>query len=437
MADFRKLPKVDDLASHPDLASFGPRLRVEGARFAVQQLRGEIQRGEAPDFNSSSQLAFQHIQNLCGSDLVPVINMSGVILHTGLGRARLAAPALEAIRAAAEGHSEVEFDLATGKRGDRQEHVRSLLRFLTGAEDALVVNNAAAALVLTLRALANRREVLLSRGQFVEIGGSFRVSEIAAEGGCKIRDVGTTNRTRVDDYAVTDKTTAILVCHKSNFQIVGHVAEPGLAELATIGVPLIHDQGTGCLLDFTTYGIQAGISLPESISSGADVSIGSGDKLLGGPQAGIIIGKKVWLDKIKRHPLARAMRVDKLTLAALRSTLLLYANGREQEIPTVRYITRPLSEVESLAQKLKAASTNAILEPSVCEVGGGTGPDVQVPSFRIGLQSRSAQKLAKTFREQIPAVIGRVERDRFWLDPRAAEESEVDTVASIIRKCCP
>ena len=362
--------------------------------------------------------------------------MSGVVLHTGLGRSRLAPAVAEAIRAAAEDHCSVEFDLDTGGRGDRQLHVREMLCHLTGAEDAMVVNNAAAALVLSLRALACEKEVLLSRGQMVEIGGSFRVPDIVRESGCRLVEVGTTNRTHLKDYKVGPQTGAILICHRSNFEVVGFVSEPTLAELAGLGVPVVDDMGTGCLVNLQKFGLTPTKTMSDSIRDGASLAIGSGDKLLGGPQAGIVVGKRELVQQIKGHPLARAVRVDKLTLAGLRATLALYTSGRELEIPTIKYLARSLEEVKLLAEALAGAiGSRARVEPSVCEIGGGSGPGTEVASYRVGIEVSSPDDFARMLRQSTPAVIGRIEKGTFWLDPRTAEPQEVDKTAILVREC--
>src|ERR1044072_6684361 len=287
--DLRSLPSVDALSQSPVLAEFPERIRVRAARMAIEAARALVRNGREADVEG---LAFERAKDLSGRSLRSAINLSGVILHTGLGRARLAREASEHIRAVAESHALVEFDPEDGKRGNRQDHVRDMLMCLTGAEDAHVVNNAGGAGLLALRALAGSREVVLSRGEMVEIGGAFRMPDVVRESGCNLREVGCTNKTHLSDYqeALGPNTGAVLRCHASNFKIVGFTSQPSLEELASLarecGAPCVDDMGTGCILDLTAFGLEKLPTMQESLKSGADVVIGSGDKLLGGAQAG-------------------------------------------------------------------------------------------------------------------------------------------------------
>jgi L-seryl-tRNA(Ser) seleniumtransferase len=379
-------------------------------------------------------------QSLAGESLRSAINMSGVVLHTGLGRARLAEAAVEHVEKVARDHSNLEFDEFSGGRGDRQDHVRTLLQELSGAEDALVVNNCAAAVVLTLNALAKGKEVLLSRGQMVEIGGSFRLPDIVGESGCVLRELGTTNKTRLQDYenALSPQTAAVLRCHPSNFQIVGFHEEPSAKDLSAFcnakGIALVDDVGSGCLIDTTQYGLPKERTLREALDDGADVVLASGDKLLGGPQAGIVIGTKESIAKIKRHPLARAFRIDKLTLAGLEATLRLYLEERHEEIPIWRYVSRPLSEVQQLAETIASASGGTI-EEGTTEIGGGSLPGVAIPTYRVGLRQANPEDLAAQLRTQPTPVVGYIQDGTFWLDPRTAEKQEVELASSYLSRC--
>lgn len=436
MPELRDLPKVDDLARDPALSVFPVRLRVEAARRAVDQLRQSLLQGDAVNLSDTVGLAVTHAQEMSASTLRSAINMSGVILHTGLGRARLAPAVAEEIARVAGEHSYLEFDDESGQRGDRQDHLRDLLVSLTGAEDAMVVNNAAAALVLTLRTLAEGREVLLSRGQMVEIGGSFRVPEIVKQSGCRLIEVGCTNKTHLSDYTVRAETGAILVCHRSNFEIIGFTSEPTVADLKALGVPVVDDMGTGCLVDLAQFGLPSTKTMRDSIAQGADIAIGSGDKLLGGPQAGIIVGKRDLIAQMRKHPLARALRVDKLAVAGLSATLRLYANGQELEIPTLRYLARSQAEVRGLAERLAASvGPSAFVEDGECEFGGGSGPGMAVPSSRVGIRGQEPSALAKKLRVSTPGVVGRIEHDTYWLDPRTAEDDEISIVAELVKSC--
>jgi L-seryl-tRNA(Ser) seleniumtransferase len=374
---------------------------------------------------------------LASSTLEPVINMSGVILHTGLGRARLATAAAQRAQEIAGAHATLEFDLDDGRRGDRQEHVRSLLCELTGAEDAFVVNNAAAALLICLRALAEGKPALLSRGEMVEIGGSFRVPDIVRESGCVLTEIGTTNRTNIEDYrrSLVDG-GVILRCHTSNYQVVGFTSAPSMSDLASLatewGVPFIHDQGTGCIVDTATFGIDHLPTIADSVASGAHVTICSGDKLLGGPQAGIIVGNSSLLQKARAHPMARAVRIDKMTLAALESTLRLYVSGSEMDIPTLRYMAIGSDQLRSRCERL-ADSCRCVVEEGTTELGGGSAPGTGLPTWRIGIDSESPDSLARELRAGRPHILGRIERDRVWLDPRTVDEDEMEAVECRLR----
>lgn len=438
MPDYRSLPSVDKLSQSPELSAFAERVRRVAARGAVSEARARLSSGGEVD--GVVERAVELARSLSEASLRPAVNMSGVVLHTGLGRARLAEAAVQHVERAAKDHSSLEFDEFTGGRGDRQEHVRGLLQELTGAEDALVVNNCAAAVVLSLNALASGKEVMLSRGQMVEIGGSFRLPEIVAQSGCVLREVGTTNKTRLQDYesAFSELTAAVLRCHPSNFKIVGFHEEPSAQELAAFcaarGVFLVDDVGSGCLVDTTQYGLPHERTLGEALGDGADVVTASGDKLLGGPQAGIIVGKAPVVSKIRAHPLARAFRVDKLTIAGLEATLRLYLEGRHEEIPVWRYVGRSLDEVRDLAVTLAEAVSGEAVEGAT-EIGGGSLPGVTVPTYRVGIKDNNPEDMAALLRAQPVPVVGYIQDGIFWLDPRTAEKHEVDLASSYLSRC--
>lgn len=388
----------------------------------------------------SAELAERIAQGLTQETLEPTINLTGVILHTGLGRARLADSVAMHVRAVASAHSLLELDSESGKRGDRQEHVRDLLRELTGADDAMVVNNNAAAVLLTLRALCEGREVVLSRGQMVEIGGSFRMPDVVAQSGCRLVEVGCTNKTHPADYerAFTADTAAILHCHPSNFKVVGFTEHPTIAELAELarsrGVLLIDDAGSGCLVDTTQYGLPAEPKVNDSLRQGADVVTFSGDKLLGGPQAGMIVGRTELIARIRTHPLSRALRVDKLTLAALETTLRLYQQGREAEIPVWQAITQPLPALRRAALRLaKAWPGGSRVERAQSEIGGGALPGASLATWRVGLLGAPGQEIARVLRAQDPPLVGYVEDGIAWLDPRTATGEELRIAADCLR----
>jgi L-seryl-tRNA(Ser) seleniumtransferase len=435
--DFRSLPSVDRLAQDSALAGFSDRVRRVAVRGAVAAARTLVQNGSPAEYESILREAIVRAEGMTGVSLRPAINMSGVVLHTGLGRARLAPAAIEQVRAVASSHSVLEFDEELGGRGDRQEHVRALLQELTGAEDALVVNNGAAAVVLALSALCAGCEVLLSRGQMVEIGGSFRLPDIVGHSACKLVEVGTTNKTRLSDYSSvrTSETAAVLRCHPSNFQIVGFTEEPSASDLASFcgqnGLALIDDVGSGCLIDTARYGLPHERTLDEALKDGADVVTASGDKLLGGPQAGIVVGRKDAIKKMAKHPLARAFRIDKLTLAGIEATLRLYLDGRHEEIPVWRSISRPMEEVKRLADLVARGHKGARVEPGKTEIGGGSLPGATVPTFRVGLTG-NPEDAAVRLRSRAVPVVGYIQDGTFWLDPRTADEEECAAVASYI-----
>lgn len=359
-----------------------------------------------------------------------VFNATGVILHTNLGRAPIADDAVRAVREIAEGSSNLEYDIDSGRRGSRYSHCVGLLRQLTGAEDALVVNNCAAALVLALNTLARRKEVLVSRGELVEIGGSFRIPDIMASGGSRLVEVGTTNRTHEDDYrrAITPKTGAFVKVHRSNFTIEGFTADVGVESLAFIasehGIPVIYDLGSGLLLPLDAYGLAGEPTAASALASGATLVLMSGDKLLGGPQAGIILGDAGSIARMRRNPLARALRIDKLTLAALEATLRLYLEPERalREIPVLAMLTTSADDIESRAQglagSLRESGIDAMVVNSSASVGGGAFPTVEIPSFAVAL-NYNADSAEKRLRLGEPPVIGRIAEGRLILDLRS------------------
>ena len=364
-----------------------------------------------------------------------VINATGVVLHTNLGRAPLADSAIRAIEHVAEGFTNLEYDIETGQRGSRYSHCVGLLRQLTGAEDALVVNNCAAAIVLTLNALAQRKEVLVSRGELVEIGGSFRIPDIMARSGAKLVEVGTTNRTHDDDYrrSITPKTAAIVKVHRSNFAIEGFTADVSVERLVFIaaehGLPVIHDLGSGLMLSLDEYGLTGEPTASSALGSGATLVLMSGDKLLGGPQAGIVLGKAAAVAKLRKNPLARAMRVDKLTLSALEATLRLYLEPQRalKEIPVLAMLSAGLDEIESRAHSivttLGASGIVAAVAPSTASVGGGAFPTAAIPSRAVVVES-DVEHVEEKLRRGDPAVIGRIADGKLVLDLRSVMPRE-------------
>jgi L-seryl-tRNA(Ser) seleniumtransferase len=372
-----------------------------------------------------------------------VINATGVVLHTNLGRAPLADVAIRAIAHVAEGYSNLEYDIETGQRGSRYSHCVGLLRQLTGAEDALVVNNCAAALVLTLNAIAQKKEVLVSRGELVEIGGSFRIPDIMARSGAKLVEVGTTNRTHDDDYrrAITPKTAAIVKVHRSNFTIEGFASEVRVERLAFIaaehGLPVIHDLGSGLLLPLDAYGLTGEPTAATALASGATLVLMSGDKLLGGPQAGIVLGSASVIAKLRKNPFARATRVDKLTLSALEATLRLYLEPERalKEVPVLAMLTERVEDLESRAHSivgsLHTSNIEAEVAPSTASVGGGAFPTADIASRAIVLTT-DAEKLEERLRRGEPAVIGRIADGKLLLDLRSVLPREDGTLVKAI-----
>ena len=425
---------MDELAGDGRLAGAGPRpLLVSAARSALARAREELQAGEEPGDlveRVESELAAAR-----GARLRRAINATGVIVHTNLGRAPLAREALERVNAVAGGYSNLEYDLGEGGRGSRQDHVAPILRRLTGAEAALVVNNNAAAVLLALAALAEGREVLVSRGELIEIGDGFRIPDVLARSGARLREVGTTNRTRAGDYdrAIGPETGLLLRVHQSNFRVVGFTEQPRLADLVRVarahGLPVVDDLGSGALFASSSLLLGDEPTARASLEAGADLVCFSGDKLLGGPQAGIIVGRAELVERLRRHPLQRALRADKLTLAALEATLALYLDPElaAREVPVLRMLAEPLETVRARAQRL-ASLVGGDVEPTVGRVGGGALPLTELPSFACAVE----EELASRLRETEPPVIGVVRDGRCLLDCRTLRDEELDDVAAAV-----
>ena len=441
----RRVPSVDELLLRPGLVSLCREVErsfvVETAREVLEGLRRSITSGEAQTDAVLRPAAIEQrivnaVQKEFAPSLQPVINASGVILHTNLGRAPLSVLVVNEIRRAATQYSNLEYDLVAGARGKRDVHTARLIERLTGAESAIVVNNCAAAVLLILAALARGGEVIVSRGELIEIGDGFRIPEIMEQSGAVLREVGTTNRTRLADYenAINEKTRLLLRVHPSNFTVTGFTEKPEMADLialgARTGLPVVEDLGSGCLVDLSASGITEP-TVRESIAAGFSLVLFSGDKLLGGPQAGIIAGKKELVAKVRRHPLFRALRVDKLTIAALEVTLRAYLRGAWNDIPAQRMIRLPLEEIAARTRKFhdalqpQAAASDATIEIADGRslAGGGSTPAQSLPTkvLRIASARHSAAQLEARLR-QAPAgvpVIARIEDDRLLLDLRA------------------
>ena len=443
-----RFPSVDRVANHVRAAalidSFGRPALVDAIRAELEALRA----ASFADVTAESVLdgAGARLETLFAASLRPVFNLTGTVLHTNLGRAPLPREALDAIAAVAADASNLEFDLATGKRGDRDDHVESLITRLTGAEAATVVNNNAAAVLLVLNALSNKREVPVSRGELIEIGGSFRLPDIMARAGCRLVEVGTTNRTHLADFegAINGKTGLVMKAHTSNFIVRGFTATAPEDRLAALcharGVPFVNDLGAGSLIDLTAFGLPREPTVRESIADGADIVTFSGDKLLGGPQAGIIAGRADLIAKIKRNPLKRALRVDKMTLAALEAVLRLYLDPARlcERLPALRLLTRPLEAIRAgaalvqplLAARLAGWGTVALLD-CASEIGSGAQPLQSLPSAGLAITPLAARgrggalmRLGAALRALPVPVIGRIESDALVLDLRCAEDVE-------------
>jgi L-seryl-tRNA(Ser) seleniumtransferase len=469
--DLRALPSVDELAREPLVQEYTAEVGtvshvalIRAVREAIDEARAHIQRGcDAPTSDALAERVRARLVEARLPRLRQVINATGVIVNTNLGRAPLSRAALLAMEQAARGYSNLEFDLAAGRRGSRQALVSGLIRELTGAEDALAVNNNAAAVLVMLAALAAGREVIVSRGELVEIGGGFRVPDVMRQSGARLVEVGTTNRTRLEDYAaaLSDQTALLLAVHPSNFRIVGFTEAPALDGLATLahahGLPLVQDVGSGCLYQTERWGLAHEPTPQESIAAGADVVCFSGDKLLGGPQAGIIAGRYALLQQVARHPLMRAVRIDKLTLAALEATLRQHRDGvAAREIPVWQEIAAPLSEVQERAERWAAALREAGIQACVVRgestVGGGALPGETLPTAlcalgateagdtdvkdcgRMGAAPLDTGILAARLRRGAPPVVGRVAHGRLLLDPRTVLPGEDEALLGAVRK---
>ena len=445
----RTLPAIDRLLDTPLLAELEqtqPHMLIrEAAQKTVENLRRQILDDQAAlpdlDLDAVATLVAARVVQMAKPSLCKVINVTGTLLHTNLGRAPLCSDALQAIKDVAQGYSNLEYDLDKGKRGKRFTHVEELICKLTGGEAATVVNNNAGAVMLGLAALAGGRSALVSRGELIEIGGSFRIPDIMAASGVDLVEVGTTNKTHLKDYAgaIDDKTAMILKVHTSNYRILGFtesVTGEDLAELAhQHDIPVLEDLGSGLLMDLTPYGLPREPTVRETLKTGIDLVTFSGDKLLGGPQAGIIVGNQDVIDKVRKHPIARTLRIDKLTLAALEATLRQYLDPQKalEQIPTLKMLSLPVSELQQrceallprLAEAIGDAADYTIIEASAT-VGGGALPLAELPGRIIALAPRdiSLNELTTRLRCCEPAVVGRIQDDQFLIDPRTLNTND-------------
>ena len=431
---------------------FGRDALVGAARGVLTRLREELQTGlDAPGLDAALERIATALQQGLEDDLAPslkpVVNATGILVHTNLGRAPLSARALDALSRVGRGYSNLELDLSNGKRGSRHQHAAHLLKRVFPGSDALVVNNAAAAVMLALNTCAVGREVVISRGELVEIGGSFRVPDILERSGAKLREVGTTNKTRIEDYAkaLGPETGALLRVHPSNFRIVGFTETTATEALVALGesrgLPVIEDFGSGNVTDLSVYGVSGEPTAQQSVSSGVDVSIFSGDKLLGGPQAGILVGKPEFITACRKNPMARALRVDKLTYAALEATLLSFVEGKaSEEIPILRMLSQSEETLAARSEALVAAVSDlkhlrVHVESSESRIGGGAAADAVVPTrvLVVTHEEQSAETLQRRLRSHAPPVLARISDDRVLLDLRTVSADEEPALRDALR----
>ncbi len=446
----RELPSVDRLLKHAQserlLARYKREYVIQTYREVLAELRGTILQGQALTAEEVTEDAIveraeRRMQTDSEAKLVRVVNATGTVLHTNLGRALLPRAAMEAVSHVGIYPVNLEYDLAKGGRGRREETIEKILIGLTGAEAATVVNNNAAAVLLGLNTVAAGKEVIVSRGELIEIGGSFRIPEIMAKSGAILKEVGSTNRTHPQDYekAISKKTALLLKVHTSNYKIVGFSSEVDLPQLVAIGkkhkIPVMEDLGSGALIDLSQYGLPKEPIVAERVAAGADIVTFSGDKILGGPQAGLMVGKKTWIGRINKNHLQRALRCGKLTLAALEATLRLYQQSTRiaEEIPTLKAFVRPLGEIEEMGRRLLPGLQDALgegyslsLEDSSSQIGSGALPTEKLPTKVIVIEHRKlgAERVAEKFRQASPPILGRIKDDRFLLDLRTIFDPE-------------
>jgi L-seryl-tRNA(Ser) seleniumtransferase len=458
-----RLPSVDLLLRDPQVQTAAQgvarRTVVEAVRAAVEDVRRTLLEGRTCGANTDVEefrrrivaLAVDKIAELAGPYYRKVINATGIILHTALGRAVLPAKAVQQIAAELSGYSLLQADLATGARSRRDARIEWLLGQLTGAESATVVNNNAAATAIVLNTLAQGREVIVSRGQLVEIGGSFRLPDVMASAGARLVEVGTTNKTHLRDYerAITENTAALLRVHPSNYKILGFTAEVPLEELVRLGrsrnIPVIDDVGAGALIDFSRFGFAPEPTLPESIAAGADLVTSSADKMIGGPQGGLILGRKALIEQVRKNPMARIVRVDKVTLATLEATLSLFFDEATalQQIPTLRMLNRSLADLDAQAQRIAAALADlaglsvAVIDGS-SQMGSGSLPTQNLPTRLVAIEPRALEpgELAARLRRARPPVFVRVHQGQLHLDPRTLLDGDETPLVQAIRHAC-
>ncbi len=437
MTSLRDLPAVEQLLQNSDslITEYGRPLTLDALRLTLDEIRARFKvkpEEGLPSMEAILSQAESYLAMWIAPTLVPVINATGVILHTNLGRAPLSKATLAAMKETAESYSTLEYDLDKGQRGSRLFHAEAVLQKLLGVESAVVVNNNASAVLLVLSALANKKRVVISRTQLVEIGGGFRVPEVMKQSGAKLVEIGTTNKVRLSDYqsALEEPTALVMRAHRSNFKIVGFTEEPSLKEIVDVAhqanVSVVDDLGSGALLNTAKYGLAHEPTVQESLAAGIDLVCFSGDKLLGGPQAGIIVGRKVLIDKIKKHPLARAVRADKTCLAGITVTLLHYLKDEaEVEIPIWKMMSLTPEQIKVRAEAWRDSLGCGEVIQSESTVGGGSLPEESISTFVLALDVKSPDKFLKKLREARPPIIARTENDKVLLDPRTVLDDEL------------
>jgi len=445
MTSLRNLPSVEQLLqlSVDLIERFGRPLTLDALRATLDDVRARFKTNPKLALLTNEEILSQAESRLSAwtqPTLIPVINATGVIIHTNLGRAPLSKATIAAMQTAVQGYSNLEYDLDKGKRGSRLIHAESVLQKLTGAEAAVVVNNNASAVLLTLAALSNRKRAIIARSQLVEIGGGFRVPDVMKQSGAKLVEVGTTNRVHLSDYeeAVSEPTGVVMRAHRSNFKIIGFTEEPGLKDIVDVahkaGVIVVDDLGSGSFIDTAPYGLMHEPTVQETLSAGVDVVTFSGDKLLGGPQAGIIVGRKDLIAKIKKHPLARAVRADKVALAGITATLLHYLKDEaEREIPIWQMISMTQEQAKVRTEAWRAAIGQGQVVESESTVGGGSLPGESLPTYVLALDVRSPDKFLSKLRSSNLPIIARTENDRVLLDPRTVLPEQDETLLSTLK----
>ena len=449
MSALRNLPSVDKLLQHTEtgvlIESFGREITTDAIRTVLEEIRNQYRgKDHIPSVDATLRMVADRLSEWTSPTLQPVINATGVIIHTNLGRAPLSADAIRAMAGTGQDYSNLEFNLATGKRGSRYDHASDLVSRLTGAEAALVVNNNAAAVMLVLSALASRRRVVIARTQLVEIGGGFRIPDVMKQSGAKLVEIGATNRVHLSDYekALEEQPVRlVLSAHQSNFRIVGFTTEPKREDIAALAhrydVAYIEDLGSGTFLDTAAFGLTHEPTVQESLAAGVDIVTFSGDKLLGGPQAGIIAGQAALIEKIKKHPLARAVRTDKTTYAALSATLLHYLKGEAcEKVPVWQMISMTEETIRQRAVEWKAALEDVYtleITPGMSTIGGGSLPGEVLPTTLLSIETDSADTMLSALRAADPPIIARTKDNRVLLDPRTVLAHQEDTLLKRLR----